>query len=70
MSHAGVVNGNTGIGYSALTSNSTGTVNTGIGYLALERDTSGSCNTALGFQTLWVNTWALITPRSACLPSD
>lgn len=40
--------GNTGLGYTALTHNTTGSNNTAVGDLALYSNTSGSYNTALG----------------------
>ncbi len=49
------VNGNTGIGYSALSAIQTGDSNTGLGYLALGRTTTGFSNTSIGLQSLFSN---------------
>jgi hypothetical protein len=48
--------GNTAIGESALSANTTGADNSAFGALALERNTSGSSNVAVGALTLWMNT--------------
>jgi hypothetical protein len=47
--------GNTGIGFAALSSITTGTINTGVGYLALGRTTTGFQNVAVGLQSLFLN---------------
>ncbi len=52
---AGKVNGNTGnigIGYNALTANTTGIFNTAIGYNALKSTTTNGNNTAIGYNCL------------------
>jgi hypothetical protein len=53
MSGAG---GNVGIGTSALTANTTGTLNTAVGSSALITNSSGISNTAVGANTLYANT--------------
>lgn len=49
---------NTGVGYNALTANTTGNTNVAVGYNALTANTTGTGNTALGFNALKANTTA------------
>ena len=46
------VSGNTAVGASALTANTTGTINAAFGYLALSANTTGSGHTAIGYLAL------------------
>lgn len=48
--------GNTAVGHSALTSNTSGGSNTAVGVSALDRNTSGGSNTAVGVDALFSNT--------------
>jgi len=47
---------NTGIGYSSLYNNSTGTKNAALGYYSLYTNSTGANNTALGYYSLYSNT--------------
>lgn len=53
---AGAVNGNTAVGASALSGNTTGSDNTGIGFSALAAQTTGTGNTALGLRAAYQGT--------------
>ena len=52
----GTANGNVGVGYQAMTLNTTGFENTATGYQALTSNTTGNWNTANGYQALYLNT--------------
>jgi len=52
----GTDNKNTGIGFEALHSNTTGFNNTALGYQALSSNTTGTVNTAIGYRVLQFNT--------------
>jgi len=49
-------NGNVGVGFEALKSNTTGSENTAYGYKSLETNSTGTANTAVGFLSLYFNT--------------
>jgi len=53
---AGSVNGNTAVGASALSGNTTGSNNTGIGFSALAAQTTGTDNTAIGLRAAYQGT--------------
>lgn len=50
------INGNTAIGYQALTANTVGTSNTAVGYLSLSANTTGLGNIAFGYKSGVFNT--------------
>jgi len=54
----GAVGGNTVVGASALTSNTTGSENIAVGFSALNANTTGTVNTAIGYETLITSTTA------------
>ena len=50
------VNGNSALGSSALSGNTTGSNNTGVGFQALNAQTTGGDNTAIGFRAAYLGT--------------
>lgn len=56
VSSTSAADSNTGIGYLALTANTSGSLNTAVGYSALTANLSGTANTAIGYESLLVNT--------------